>query len=222
MNALAFPLSRVLRNRAGRLALVGWFVIALVMAFLARGKGDGTTHVLLGGYTRFALPLLSFAIVSTVSGRHLFVNAIAPLTLLGASRPRAVALTAIGTMIGTMAASALLGILVVLVSHGSGDPPLGRDLFTTCWVSALGGAAYASFFFAGSTLFGSVGRTLFLILDFAFGGVSSTSSLFVPRAHIRSLLGGSDVLSVSQHGSIGALLAISAFFFAFSLLRARR
>jgi len=222
MNTLTFPFTRVLRHRSARLALFGWCAIALVMAFLARGRGDGSTHVLLGGYSRFALPLLCFAVVSAVSGRRLFVSAIEPLTLLGASRVRASAFTHLGTMMCTAFYAAILGVLVVLVSHGSSDPPLGHDLFVTCWVSALGAAAYASFFFAGSTLFGNFGRTLFLILDFILGAGDTTSALLVPRGHIRSLLGGSDVLTLSQHGSIGALFAITTFFFLFTLLRARR
>ncbi len=219
--AISFPLARIVRNRGGRWALLPWIVFAIVLAVVSRGRSDGASHVLVGSFARFVMPLLSFSIATAVVGKGSLVEALAPLTTLGASRERAGLTIAFGSMLASAGTSAFLGAMVVIVSHGTSDPPLVTDVVNTLWICALGGAAYGAYFSAASTLFGRFGRSAFLIADFILGGGSAVSSLFVPRAHIRSLLGGAHALTLSQRWSAVALVALTIAFVLLALVRIR-
>jgi hypothetical protein len=85
----------------------------------------------------------------------------------------------------------------------------------------LGGAAYAAFFGLGAS-FGARGggRAAALVLDFLFGG-GTTIALVTPRAHLRSLLGGTAPAEVSQRASSAVLVALTLVFAAIAIRRAR-
>ncbi len=219
--AISFPLLRIVRNPRGRWAVLPWIVFGIVLAVISRGRSDGASHVLVGSFATFVVPLLSFSIATLVVGKGTLVEALAPLTTLGASRERAGLTIAFGVMLASAITSACLGVLVVIVSHGSGDPPLSRDLFATLWISSLAGICYGAYFSAASTLFGRFGRSAFLLSDFVLGGGSAVSSLFVPRAHVRSLLGGAHALTLSQQASALALLILTLAWLMLMLVRIR-
>jgi hypothetical protein len=126
-----------------------------------------------------------------------------------------------------IAASALfggaLGAVVDVVGHGALDPPLAEDALRALGVGALGGAAYAAFFAVGAS-FGArgFGRSVLLVLDWVFGTSAGTSSLLVPRAHVRNLLGGAAPLDVSARTSYLALGVMIVVFTGFACARASR
>src|SRR6201999_237703 len=103
-----------------------------------------------------------------------------------------------------------LAAAVAATAHGAGDPPLARDVAISAYAGALGGAAYAAWFLAGAA-FGKRGggRTTLLAVDWAMGAGQSGAALFVPRAHLRNLLGGLPPLDVSERASAVALVVIA-------------
>jgi hypothetical protein len=143
--------------------------------------------------------------------------------LFGASPAR----VARDTLLAAMATSALLGAalaaLVCAVAHGQADPPLVRDLVACAEIGALGGAAYASFFVLGAS-FGlrGLGRSILLVADWLFGGGRGIASVFFPRAHIRSLLGGSSTLGMPGSWSIAILVLLALAYAALAVRRAAR
>src|SRR5207253_2328967 len=105
---------------------------------------------------------------------------------------------------------AALGAAVAAVAHGTADPPLARDVLTSAYAGTLGGTAYAAWFVAGGA-FGrrGGGRTTLLALDWMVGAGRSSAALYVPRAHLRNLLGGLPPLDVSERVSAVALVVIA-------------
>jgi hypothetical protein len=204
------------------MAMTLWGAVALVPAIIARraATGHGADHALLGMYSAIALPFLAYTVLSGVLGRDGLGRSGLVLANFGAS-PGRVAIFAV-----TVAVSASgflgggLGALVDALAHGPLDPPLAQDLARAFAGGALGGAAYAAFFALGAS-FGArgFGRSVLLVLDWIFGAGTSASALFTPRAHVRSLLGGSAPLDVPGRASFAALVIMVV---AFTLLAAAR
>jgi hypothetical protein len=110
---------------------------------------------------------------------------------------------------------------IAALAHGASDPPLSRDLLTSGWIGALGGATYAAYFSFAAT-FGARGggRSAALIIDWILGAGSGASALFFPRAHLRNLVGGEAALEMSQRSATIALLLLATFFSLFAVTRA--
>jgi hypothetical protein len=96
------------------------------------------------------------------------------------------------------------------VAHAASSPPFAGDAFTSAWIAALTGAAYAGWFALGAT-FGrrGGGRWLPLLADFAIGGSLGLAGAVLPRANALSLLGGAAPLGMVQASS-SVILGASA------------
>jgi len=144
------------------------------------------------------------------------------LAAFGASPPR-VALHSLAVAVAvTSLLAAVLGALVAILAHGASDPPIARDALSSAWIAALGGASYTALFTLGAS-FGKrgIGRPIALAVDWVFGASDGYAGLLTPRAHLRSLLGGSAVLEMSGRMSAIALVVLALAFGAIAMRRAR-
>jgi hypothetical protein len=195
------------------------------MAMLARSEGapNGADHVLVGAFGALVVPLLAYALVGGAIGGGSLRASIAPAVAFGAPPTRSAAVTVGLAALLAAVVCAGLGAVLAVVAHGVDDPPLGHDVLVTAYAGALGGAAYATFFAAGAS-FGrrGGGRAALLVLDWILGSNDSAIALLVPRAHLRSLLGGAPPWGLSERGSATALLVLAIVLAAVAVRRARR
>ncbi|MDB4996952.1 MAG: hypothetical protein JWM74_4384 [Myxococcaceae bacterium] len=213
------PIARITRSRIALLSLFGWTALAVAVAIIDRGhtSGHGASGVLLHAFGSVALPLLAFGIATAVANGNTLSHSGRALVALGAPPAR----VATASVLTAIVASALMGVVlgaVVLVVAGT-DRPLGDDLLTTAWVAALGGAAYGALFSLGSTF--RWGRGALLIADAFMGSFGSLGSVILPRAHLRSLLGGMPANDLAQQWSVLALAAITVLCAALAIRRGR-
>jgi hypothetical protein len=219
---LALPVARLRRTPRAWLPVALWSLLAVgAAAVLRHGRvPSNASETLLSPFGSFAVPLLSYAVVGATLGGDGLSRSTRSLVAFGAA-PFRVALGSIAVaMVVAATLSSIVGLLVVVLGHGEGDPPLLLDALATAWVALLGGAAYAAAFAFGAS-FGKRGggRAAVLALDWALGSGSETAALVTPRAHLRSLLGGDAVASLSGHASALCLVLLAA---AFAWLAARR
>jgi len=215
---------RLLRTPRAWLSIGGWTLLAIVAALASRSMGsvNGADHVMRGAFGFIVLPLVTFAVVGTTLGRSGLRQGIRGVVGLGAA-PRSAALASI--LVAVVSSAALCGLLAAIVcglAHGPQDPPLASDLPTSLWVGALGGAAYSAYFSAGSAIGKGMMRGVFLAFDWLVGSGSAFGSLFTPRGHVTSLLGGSLAAEISQRTSSIALVAIVLAYGLFALRLARK
>lgn len=192
LTLLRHPLARLRSARLRLLPALGWVLLSLAGAVAARlqsGSGHGVDRAVGGTFGPLLLPLLSLASLSLLCPEGTLAEAARPLVLLGAPLRRAS--LALGLAVVTLAATSagVVAALVVAIAHSPGDAPLLLDLASTAGVSALGGAAYASYFLLGYAFLGRSGGGILFVLDFLAGGLGA-GSLFTPRGHLRALLGG--------------------------------
>ncbi len=222
MNALLeLPLARLRRTPRAWLPVALWSLLAIAAAGILRHASvpSNASEALQSPFGTLALPLLSYAVVGATLGGDGLSRSTRSLVAFGAEPFRA-ALASIGVaMLVAATLSSLVGLLVATLGHGDGDPPLVRDAFTTVWVAFLGGAAYA---FGASFGKRGGGRAVVLVLDWVFGSAGDTSGALTPRAHLRSLLGGDAVASLSGRASALCLVLLAAAFAWLAARRARR
>lgn len=171
------------------------------------GAADRSLLVIAFG---LVIPILAYGVFQSATNGQRLDRATELLARYGVSRRRTV-LGAVGALaIGLSAASAFLASLAVVVSRGTLDPALGRDLFASASIGVFAGCAYSAWFALGST-FGARGggRKWVLVFDFVFGSSSGSIGLPFPRAELRNLLGGEPPLGLSQSTG-GFLLFASA------------
>lgn len=226
MLALArVPIARLTRTRRTWLVVAAWAIVAIVGAVLVRTRGNtsGADHVMRGSFGRFVLPLLEYGIVGAAIGGSGLRRGIRGLVGLGSSPRRAALVTAVVASAACAIAGGLLAAIVCVIAHGPADPPLGADLFASTWIGALGGAAYGSYFAAGSAI-GKAGtvRGMFLAADFLVGSGAGVGAALVPRGHVVALLGGPLVADLSQRASSVLLVVLVAFWLGVTALVARR
>jgi hypothetical protein len=219
---LELPLARLRRTPRAWVPVALWSLLAIAAACILRHAHapSNASEALQAPFGTIALPFLAYAVVGATLGGDGLSRSARSLVAFGAAPFRA-ALGSIGVAMAVAATlSSLVGLLVLTVAHGEGDPPLVRDALTTTWVAFFGGAAYAAAFALGAS-FGKRGggRAVVLVLDWVFGSGGDTSGLVTPRAHLRSLLGGDAVASLSGHASALCLVLLAA---AFAWLAARR
>jgi hypothetical protein len=221
---LRLPFARIVRRPRGWLPVAGWGVLALLAAWVAREQGGGglTDPLLLGPFAGVALPFLALGIVSAACGGGDLRTAARPLVSFGASPWRAAVACLVPAVVVSAVLGAALGAAVPAIAYHAGSPPLVRDVITTAWVAALGGASYAAYFAFGST-FGArgVGRGTLLVLDFFLGSGAGTGAVLTPRGHVRSLLGGIPPLELSQRGSAWILVVLLVVYGGLAVARAR-
>lgn len=218
------PLARLARTPRGWLPVIGWALLAIAVALAGRARGTttGADHVLRGSFPMLVIPLLTYGMVSAVLGGVGMRGAIQGLVAIGAQPRRA----ALASVIVAVAASAVVcGVLAAVVcglAHGAQDPPLGRDLVTSLWVSALGGATYAAYFCAGAAIGKGAARGFFLAFDWIVGAGAGAGALLTPRGHVVSLLGGRHVAELSQRASSVMLVALLLLFVLASVALTKR
>lgn len=214
-------LRRFVRTRRALLLAAGWLVFAAVIGISAGVKNTGLRGALSVSLVGSALPFLSYAAISGIVGEKGLSAAVWSFSLMGMSRRRA----ALSLLLASLGLGAVLGFvsstLVLVLGHGSMDPPMTRDLLTTAWVGALGGSAYASLFFLGSSFWKGAARGVLLAMDWVLGG-SGFFALFFPHGHLRSLFGGEAAFEVSQRGSSIMLLVLIALLSAWAVRRSQR
>jgi hypothetical protein len=223
----AVPWKRLVRAPRAWMALGFWVAVAVLPAVLerVRATGHGADHALLGFYASIALPFVAYSALSAVLGKDGLGPSGIPLANFGAPPGRVALFTATVAIAASAVLGGGLGVLVDVVGHGSLDPPLVEDALRALATGALGGAAYAAFFAVGAS-FGArgFGRSILLVLDWIFGTSAGTSSLLVPRAHVRSLLGGVAPLDVSARTSylmLGGMIVVFTWFACARASRAR-
>jgi hypothetical protein len=187
-------------------------LLAIGLAVTAKrtGAAHGADRALLEGYAAFALPLLSYALVGAALGGRSMGGSIAPVVAFGAAPARAATATLVVSCAACAVAASLLAAAVAAIAHGTGDPPLLRDAATSAYAGGLGGLAYAGWLSLGAS-FGRKGggRVALLLVDFLATGDDGAFAMLTPRAHVRSLLGGAEVMDLTGRAS-GCLLVTIA------------
>jgi hypothetical protein len=218
------PLTRLLRTPRALLTTAAWALLAVGFAVATRAQGasHGADHALVGAFGALVVPLLCYAIAGGALGATSLSSASAPAVAFGATPLRATFATLAVVLTASIASCAALGAIVAVVAHGSADPPVARDAFTSAYAGALGGAAYASLFALGST-FGrrGGGRTLALAADWLLGANTTAIALVTPRAHLRNLLGSTPPAALGERASAVALVLLAALFVALTIRRTR-
>lgn len=199
------PIARLRRTRRAVLPVLGWSLLAFGAALTTRSGAD---HVLRGSYGFIVLPLVAYGVVAGALGGMGLKASVRPLVLLGAKPPRAAAAAVAVSCIFSALICAVLGAAVCVLAHRTGDPPLVADATATAGISALGGAAYAAYFCAGSAIGKGTMRGFFLMMDWLLGAGSGFGSLLVPRAHVQSLLGGARAFELPSKTSSLLLVAL--------------
>jgi hypothetical protein len=220
------PALRLLRTPRAWLPIAAWAAVAVIAAIAARSHGQttGASHVLTGAFAVLVLPLVAYATVGATLGKAGLRKGLRGVVALGATSHDA-ALASIGVaVVSSMVLCGLLAALSCVVAHGSHDPPLAFDLFTSVWVGALGGAAYAAYFAVGSAITIGKGtmRGVFLALDWIVGSGAGVGALITPRGHVVSLLGGPLCAELSQRASSVLLVMMVVSYGALALVLARR
>ncbi len=214
------PMSRVLGAKLRWAPVLAWCLLSAFVALVARRQAHPVDAALARGFGAVSMPLLVFALFGLVCPEGTLTGAARPLLFVGAPARRAALVVAV-TVAGLSAlVCAVLAVVVVAIAHGPTDPPLGGDLLASAWIGALGGAAYATYFSLGSALFGKAGRGIFLVVDLLFAGFG-VGALLTPRAHVRSLFGGTLAAHLSTRGSSVALAVMVVLFLLLATLRSR-
>lgn len=215
-------LTRLFKSPRAWASAAFWMLVAVGIAgYVERnGGGHGVDEVLPGVFGSYALPLIVFSLVGGVVAATSLRASIRPAIALGATGSRsAISAILVVALVSAVVCGALGAALVPL----SGAPrPFGADVLASAWVSALGAAAYASFFAFGAS-FGKNGggRTLFLVYDLVFGSTGGIVEVATPSAHLRNLLGGAPIKHVSQTASAVTLGVLAVVCLLLSARRAR-
>jgi hypothetical protein len=218
------PFARLVRTRRGLGTVVLFTLLALVAAYFARAHGQtsGANHVMRGFFGMLVAPLVSFSIVGTVLGGSGMKRGTVALVALGAPPRKAALACTLVAMIASAAVCAILAVLVCTIAHGATDPPLARDIPASFYVGALGGAAYAAFFAAGSAIGKGTFRAGFLVFDWLVGSVGGVGAILTPRGHVQSLLGGPLCAELPRLASSVLLFVLLAGYVGLALLLSRR
>jgi hypothetical protein len=218
------PLARLLRTPRSWIPIVLWTLVAMVSALLVKSRGltTGADHVLRGSFGFLVLPLVSYGVVSAVLGGVGMKRSIKSVVVLGAAPRRAALASTLVSVVVAIILGALLSVLVCALAHGSGDPPLGRDLFASFWIGALGGGAYAAWFCAGSAIGKGAMRGGFLVIDWILGSGTGFGAALVPRGHVHSLLGGASVAELPSRASSVVLFVLLLLYIGLAVLLSRR
>jgi hypothetical protein len=208
---------------------IGAFLFALIavalVALLERRAApfDAPDKALEGIAFGIALPLVAYGISMRSFSKNRIDVSLAEIARHGGSRRGGVAGSILVVVVSSALCGALFGAIAVVVTRAPHDGLLVRDAFTSSWIGALGGVAYATYFSLGSQ-FGSAGggRFWFLMLDWVVGSGTSAMSLPLPRAHIENLIGAPAVMGFPQWSGTLGLWLISFVCFGLAVLRAPR
>jgi hypothetical protein len=218
------PIARLLRMRRGVGAIVLFAMLALVTALAAKsgGRTTGADHALRGMFGMYVLPLVSYAIVGAALGGSGMKRGIRALVALGAPPEKAALACTLVAIVASIVVSGVLAVVVCVVAHGSGDPPLVRDIPASLYVGALGAGAYAAFFSAGSAVGKGAFRAALLVVDFLVGSAGSFGAILTPRGHVVALLGGPLCAELPRLASSAVLFVLLGGYLGLTLLLSRR
>jgi hypothetical protein len=218
------PLARITRSRRAWATIAAWFIVGLVGAVVVRARGNttGADHMMRSSYGFLVLPLVAYATVGATLGGAGLKRAIRGIVVLGGDPRRAALVTTLVAIVFSALFGALSAIVICAIAHGSGDAPLASDLFASSWIGALGGAAYAAYFCAGSAIGRGSMRGVFLGIDWIIGSGAGFGALFTPRGHVTSLLGGVPVFEVSSRVSSAMLFLLVVLWTAIAVALGRR
>lgn len=218
------PLARLTRTRRGWLPIAGWAALALLSALMLRGPGRiaGAEHGLRGTVGVVVIPLVTYGIVSACLGGIGLRASMRGMVALGASPVRAALASVVVAMAASAAVCGAVALLVCVIAHGPGDPPLFADAVSSLGIACIGGVAYASYFAAGSAIGKGAMRGGFLVIDWLLGASSGFGAVFTPRGHVTSLLGGALCFDLSRRTSSVLLVALALGYVALTLRLARR
>ncbi len=218
------PVARLTRTRRAWFPIVGWALFAIVSALSTRsiGLANGADHVMRGTFGFVILPLLTYGIVSATMGGVGLRPAVSGLVALGAEPRKAALASVVVSMVASAIVCGVIAMVVCLLAHGSADPPLAWDLPASFGVAFAGGAAYAAFFCAGSAFGRGAMRGVFLAIDYVIGTPAGFASIFTPRAHVMSLLGGAQCFELSRRASSVFLVVLALAYLALAASLARR
>jgi hypothetical protein len=199
------------------------FTLGVALLERAHGHEGAADRALLGGVFGIALPLLCYFLVARSCGGGSLRSAVHPLARHGLDRRGLILGLALAPLVLAALLAAVTGMLAVLVTRGTSDPLWLRDAFACVWIGALSAGAYV-LAFVGASGFGArgQGRAWLLGADFLLGAGSSLLALPWPKGHVRSLLGGTPVLELSQLAALLLLLGTSFAFLLSGSLRSRR
>jgi hypothetical protein len=218
------PWTRLARTRRGRWPAAGWTLLTLLASLHARaiGIGSGAAHVMRGPFGIIVVPLVAYTIVGAVLGGGGLRAATRGVVALGAPSRGAAAATVLVATFASALASALLAAIVAVVAHGPLDAPLAVDLAASVAVAFLGGAAYGTYFCAGSAIGSGAARALFLVVDWLIGAGAGFGALFTPRGHLMSLLGDQACFDISRRASSVVLVLLVVGYGAVAIRLSRR
>jgi len=214
-----------LRQRTIPIGLGLAFTFALGVALLERAQGaeGASDRALSGGAFGIALPLVAYFLVGRACAGSSLREALLPLTRHGLDRRPLTLGFALPPALLAMGFGGVTSLLVVLITRGFSDPRLLADATTSLWIGLVSGLAYVVAF-TGASAVGrrGQGRAWLLAADFPLGAGSSFLAFPWPKGHVRSLLGGSSVMELSQLGALMALVGTSFAFLAWGTLRNQR
>jgi hypothetical protein len=222
---LELPYARLTRTPRAWIPITAWSLFAFGAALVLHHASPSASanEALQEVFGALALPLLAYAVVGAALGGGGLARGARSLVAFGAPPSRASLAEIVVAAVASALLGSVVGVLVAVLAHGPGDPPLVRDALTTAWIGALGGATYASFFALGAS-FGrhGGGRAWFLVLEWVFGASHGAVGFVTPRAHVRSLLGGDAVASCSNAESVAMLVVLALAFTSLAVARTRR
>lgn len=209
--------SRMMGLGAGLMLAVVACIAHLERSELACGALDRSLFGVVFGW---AIPLTAFLIISDICSQGRLAFGFDRLARFGHSRRRLAA----GSIGVAAILTALFSLLYVWLALGfagaSQSPQLLGDGLTSSWIAALGGVSYVAWFaFWSSVGRNGGGRFIGLILDWGFGLGTTFGASWVPRAHLRNLLGGLPPMTLEQSSSSAFLLGLSAVCLALALWR---
>jgi hypothetical protein len=211
MSVARLPLLRLARSRPTWVATAGLSALALGAAWIQQHRTSihGADRAL-DFYATLALPLVVYALVAAGIGSAGLASSGRPLVRLGAPPARVARATVVVTMLTSAIVCGVLGAFVAGMAHGAEDPPRTLDVLHTFAFGALAGGAYAAYFLLGAALVaGFWGRALFLAVDWIVGSGVGLGAAFMPRSHLRNLLGGEPPFEFLPWESLAALTAIA-------------
>ncbi|MBX3233014.1 MAG: hypothetical protein KIT84_12660 [Labilithrix sp.] len=184
-------------------------MLAVAAAMATRSGAD---QVVRGTFGFVVVPLLAYGAVTATLGGHGLRASVRPLVVLGADAGRAALAAVLASAVLAALACAAVGAVVCVLAHRAGDPPLLQDVVATAGISLLAGAAYAAYFCAGSAIGKGAMRGAFLAIDWLVGSQGGFGSLFTPRGHLTSLLGGAQAFELPARTSSIVLVGLTLLY----------
>ncbi len=215
--------SQLARTRAG-LTVILAFALAISSALIEKHFAQiGAVDRALEATFRLVIPLLSFAILSEITGRTDLRDAAWPVVRFGAAHRGAVAGMLGFSVLFSAVASAALAAASVLFAHSKSAPPILSDCMISAWIAILTAWSYTGYYAIGATFFRfGRGRFVPLAIDFILGGSAGLIGAIMPRGNAINLLGGAAPMGLTQSQSVMMLFISGAVMGGFSLWRCRR